>query len=381
MSELSHRQRNVARLPLYLLGVVTTVCFSFIISVQVTHAQTVYGPYTFDADNDADESAWTFDAQNGTDGLNSAGTNGGAWVHDTNDTPSSNVGPTSGQGGSPDGYVYTEASNANAFNDEFYMIWNTNLDASANSYDIEFYWNQRGNENFATVDVQTNENGAGWVTQATYGENGPDVASGGTQQWNLETLDLAGLISDPSTELRFRVVMPSSGTIWNNDFGLDTITITETELADPGTITGTLYSDFASTTVTTGKTIALWVGTSTPGLFSTTTDATGAYFFDIGTSTLEIDAPIIVFIDGDANDANAVSKIHSTTTGMGGLDLYYDYVNLKQYGATSTVLADLAAYDSTDDSDLLYTALTGSDSLEILDGGNLFIFRDRKSVV
>ena len=81
----------------------------------------------------------------------------------------------------------------------------------------------------ATVQVQTNENGAGWVTRGTYAENGPDVNSGGTQVWNQETLDLTGLISGSSTQLRFLVTFPSSGTAWHNDFGLDTITITASD--------------------------------------------------------------------------------------------------------------------------------------------------------
>ncbi|PID99057.1 hypothetical protein CSA80_02990 [Candidatus Saccharibacteria bacterium] len=183
---------------------------------------TGYGPYTFDADNDADESAWTFDAP-GASGLNASGAR--RWVHDTNDTPSSGVGPTSGQGGSPDGYVYTEASNPTAFNDVFTMTHDATIDAATSSWQVDFYWNQRGNANTAIVNVQTNEAGAGWVTRGTYGSGGPDVPSNGAQKWNFESLNLTGVISDASTQIRFEVVMPASGTMWNNDFGLDTITL------------------------------------------------------------------------------------------------------------------------------------------------------------
>ena len=178
--------------------------------------------YTFDADNDADESAWTFNSPQGG-GLQAAGGSNGFWVHDTDDTPSADVGPTSGQGGNPDGYVYTEASAPGAFNDVFTMTYNTVLDASTIDWDLSFYWNQRGNDNTATLNVQTNEGGGGWVTRATYG--GGDQATGAAQVWNFETIDLAGVISDPSTQIRFVVTFPAAGTAWNNDFGLDTITI------------------------------------------------------------------------------------------------------------------------------------------------------------
>ncbi|MDZ7744292.1 MAG: PA14 domain-containing protein [Candidatus Saccharibacteria bacterium] len=192
-----------------------------------------YGTYTFDADNDGDEGAWTFVSDNGTDGLNSSGTNR-AWSHDTNDTPSVDVGPTSGQGGNPDGYVYTEASSPAAGGDTFHMTFNKTLNAETHNWDIEFYWNQRGNSNLATVQIQTNENGGGWTTQATYGSGGPDVATGGTQQWNQESFDLSSVVSDSSTELRLLVTLGSTGDIWHNDFGIDSITI-DGEVSSSGT--------------------------------------------------------------------------------------------------------------------------------------------------
>lgn len=183
-----------------------------------------YGTYTFDADNDSDESAWTWVSDNGSNGLNSSGT-GRAWSHDTNDTPSTDVGPTSGQEGNPDGYVYTEASSPASGGDTFTTTFNTSLDASSYNWHVEFYWNQRGDDNLATVSVQTNE-GSGWTTRGTYGSSGPNVASGGTQQWNYEDTDLTGLISSATTQVRFLVTLGNSGNIWNNDFGLDSITLT-----------------------------------------------------------------------------------------------------------------------------------------------------------
>lgn len=183
-----------------------------------------YGQFSFDADNDADESAWTFVSDNGSNGLNPSNT-ARAWSHETGDTASGNVGPESGQAGDPDGYVYTEASSPAAAGDTFTMTFNTTLDASTYDWEVEFYWNQRGDDNTATVQLQTNENSAGWTTEATYGSGGPDVPSSGAQVWNQETLDLSSAVSDASTEVRFLVTLGSTGNIWNNDFGLDSITI------------------------------------------------------------------------------------------------------------------------------------------------------------
>ncbi len=182
------------------------------------------GPYTFNADNDADEAAWTFVSPQGP-GLQAAGGSNGFWVHDTDQTPSTDVGPVSGQGGNPDGYVYTEASTPGAFGDVFTMTNNSTFDAT-NGLSIDFYWNQRGDDNTAILTVQTNEAGAGWVTRGTYG--GGDQPTGPTDVWNFESLDLGGgVVSDPSTQVRFVVTLPAAGTNWHNDFGIDTITITE----------------------------------------------------------------------------------------------------------------------------------------------------------
>ena len=191
-----------------------------------------YGTYTWDTLGSADENDWLFNAPGGTAVLVGQNSNGGNWCHDTDDTQSSNIGPTSGQGGSPDGYLYTEASSPGAFNDVFTMELNFDLDASANAISIELYTNQRGDDNNATCEVQTNEGGAGWTTRATYGGSGDvnKVASSGTQIWAQRTVDLTGIVSHSQTRVRFVVTFPASGTAWHNDYGIDTVTITGTSL-------------------------------------------------------------------------------------------------------------------------------------------------------
>lgn len=187
-----------------------------------------YGPYTWGTLGSSDEDGWIFTDPVGT-GVQAAGT-ARRWCHETDDTASTGVGPTSGQGGNPDGYLYTEASSPGAFNDEFTMELDYDLDASASSILVELYTNQRGDDNDATCEIQTNEGAAGWVTRATYG--GPSdpnkVATSGTQIWASRSLDLTGIVSHASTRIRFLITFPASGTSWHNDYGIDGVTISLT---------------------------------------------------------------------------------------------------------------------------------------------------------
>jgi len=193
------------------------------------------GTYTFDADNDADESAWTFTSSDGSNGLNPSNTSR-SWSHETGDTPSGGVGPSSGEGGNPDGYIYTEATSGTpSYDDVFTMTNDTTIDASTYEWNIDFSWNQRGDDNHATLELQTNEASAGWVTRGTYGGDPEDVGSDGTDRWNRESVNLASVISNASTEVRFVITFPpdpgGGTTFWHNDFGLDTISLNGLDVA------------------------------------------------------------------------------------------------------------------------------------------------------
>lgn len=179
------------------------------------------GSYTLDSLAIA-ETNFNFSDPIGT-GLQSSDTDR-RWCWHNADTVSTDVGPTSGNGGDPDGYVYTEMSGVGAFDDEFYMEFDQTLDASANNIEVQFKTNQRGDNNDCTSVVETNENGAGWVERgSTFGGSGDSdkVATGGTQIWSSRSVDLTGLISHASTRIRIKLVMPSAGTNWHNDYGID----------------------------------------------------------------------------------------------------------------------------------------------------------------
>jgi hypothetical protein len=187
----------------------------------------IYGPYSFPTRTSGDVLEWTWYNPTSTTSYPSSGTSR-TWSWDSNDTPSAGVGPTSGQGGNPEGYVYTESSSA-TLGDEFFMEFNTTFDTTTYSeFKIEFYTNQRGNDNNATCQVQLNESGGGWTNYGPEfgGPTDPDkVASSGVQIWSYRNVDLSAS-NNASTLLRIKVKLGLTGSNFHNDYGIDTITIT-----------------------------------------------------------------------------------------------------------------------------------------------------------
>lgn len=199
---------------------------------------TTHGTFTFDTQNGADADEFLYTDPLATDAtLPQTANTARRWCHDTNDTTSSDVGPTSGAGGSPDGYIYTEASSPGAFDDVFTMEFDTTLDASAEQWQFNFKTNQRGDDNNVVCQLQINENGGGWVdVGSSFGGSGDSdkVNSAGTQIWSSRSVDLsnAGANNDASTRVRIELTFPASGTSWHNDYGIDEIQIVGTVLAD-----------------------------------------------------------------------------------------------------------------------------------------------------
>lgn len=197
----------------------------------------IHGPFTFDAVNDADCQEFTFTS--GGNGQTVAGqiSNPGVaadFCHDTNGGNSANVGPDFGQGGNPDGYLYTETSSPGASGDQYTMTFDTVLDASVYQWQFNFYTCQRGpaaGNNDSTCVVQINENGAGWVTVASFGGSGDDTT---TTVWVSRSVDLSesGANADSSTQVRI-LITSASETSWHADYGIDTVEIVGTELAAP----------------------------------------------------------------------------------------------------------------------------------------------------
>jgi len=195
-----------------------------------------HGPFTFDDAGSGDVDEFLYTDPLATDAtLPQAANTARRWCWTDIDTVSSGVGPEFGVGGDPDGYLYNEMSSPGAFNDEFYLEFDTTLDASSNDIVVNFRTCQRGNNCDATCVVETNENGAGWVERGTtFGGSGdPDkVGTNVAQIWSVRSVDLTGLISHASTRIRIKIVAASAGTSWHNDYGLDEIEFVGTDQVD-----------------------------------------------------------------------------------------------------------------------------------------------------
>lgn len=228
------------------------------------------GHYTFATATGSDADAFLYTDPVATDAtLPQTGNVNRRWNWEDADTPSTDIGPTSGEGGSPEGYLYNEMSSPGAFNDEFYLELDQTLDASTNNIVVEFSTNQRGDDCDATCVVESNENGAGWVERgATFGGSGDPnkVATGGTQIWAQRSVDLTGLISHASTRLRIKITAASAGTSWHNDYGLDRIAFIGTDQlereqhsyrfkGDTGLETATDWLAALNTNITIGKNV------------------------------------------------------------------------------------------------------------------------------
>ncbi len=196
-----------------------------------------YGPYTFDSQGDADSDALLYTDPVETNATLPQGPNTARrWCWDEDDTTSTGVGPTSGAGGSPDGYLHIESSSPTALADEFYLELENPLSlgapysfpASLYNILVEFKTNVRGDDADSTIELQTNE-GAGWVTQLSIGPGDPNkVASGGVDIWAPRSVDLTGVVT-AACRIRIRVVM-AGATIFHNDIGFDEIKFTLTKI-------------------------------------------------------------------------------------------------------------------------------------------------------
>lgn len=201
---------------------------------------TTHGPFTFDSENDSDCQAFTFTSTNGGSGQSSAGVISSAgtaaeFCHDTNGGNSTNIGPQFGQGGDPDGYLYTECSSPGANGDEYTMTFDTTLDASAEQWQFNFYTCQKGDDCDSTCEVQINESGGGWttVTGGSFGGSGDPAKlnTADTTVWTSRSVDLSegGANTDSSTQVRI-LITSAGATTWHGDYGIDTVEIVGTPL-------------------------------------------------------------------------------------------------------------------------------------------------------
>ncbi|MFZ2252682.1 MAG: hypothetical protein WAW13_00740 [Minisyncoccia bacterium] len=140
-------------------------------------------------------------------------------------------------------------------------------------------------------------------------------------------------------------------------------------------LTGSLYSDEGNTLIGTVKTIKIAVSTSTVSVHSTTTSS-GAYTLTIPSGhTIGTSTPILIYVDGDSNTRAALITKASSTQNIANLNLYQNYVIIKNEGesSTSTRATDLTQYDSANDSDIQFTASSTLDTFVVPSSQTLYV--------
>ena len=155
--------------------------------------------------------------------------------HDTNGGNSTNVGPDQGADGAGDGYLYTECSSPGANGDVYTIEFDTVLDASAEQWQFNFYYIQRGpaignNQSLCRVEIEENNSGTWINVSGELGGSGNDTTSGTT--WTSHSIDLSsgGTYTHATTRVRVRLETQAA-TVWHGDQGVDSIQIVGTPLA------------------------------------------------------------------------------------------------------------------------------------------------------
>ena len=127
---------------------------------------------------------------------------------------------------------------------------------------------------------------------------------------------------------------------------------------------GTLYGIDETTAVTTGKTIKLAIGTSTPGVFTTTSDVSGNWSIgNIGLTSAFLGERFLAWTPGEGTStAITFTKASSTANSIPKIDLYQNRVTIKHEGftGTSTTNADLDFYDADQDTDIPLRVTSGA---------------------
>ncbi len=145
------------------------------------------------------------------------------------------------------------------------------------------------------------------------------------------------------------------------------------------TLSGTIYSDAGTTPDATSRAIRVAVGTSTPGVFASSSMTTsGAYTVTIGAGNgIATGTPIMVWIDGGAVLGSVVTKASSTFSGANitGLDIYRNRLITRHEAtsATSTTINDLSFYTIGQDADVTH-ATTSNGEIVVRSGVELYVW-------
>jgi len=158
-----------------------------------------------------------------------------------------------------------------------------------------------------------------------------------------------------NTAYCFRLAKGENGTATSVDSYSQIAKITTSGAVPAGiNISGNVYTDDGNTTTTAITTISLAVNNTKT---VTTSISNGAYSFsNVSTTASDI---ITVYWDADGG-SKAVTVTKGASSDITDLHLYQNRVIVRHEGASALTIADMAKYDSSDDTDILFTATTTS---------------------
>lgn len=173
--------------------------------------------YTSDFDTaNIIEDFWAFD---NTQANNFNNGNGAVWKQTRGTTPSNSTGPSDGQ--NADGYVYIETSSPHNGGDWYTMTTVSAIDFTANTVDIDYWYNM--NTGVPHQILVEGWDGSAWVAVDDITPATADLGN----VWVNRSATFDSFINSDGL-IRFKIVTSTSGTSWQSDVALDTITITVT---------------------------------------------------------------------------------------------------------------------------------------------------------
>jgi uncharacterized protein YjiK len=151
------------------------------------------------------------------------------------------------------------------------------------------------------------------------------------------------------------IVSGSGGAVASSDDKSKSVIV-----STPITVSGRLYSDEGSTLVTSGKTIKVAIGTSSPGVFTTTSNGSGVW--SISPNSFAADTAVTAWVDGDTNfRASTVTVASSSVNNITNIDLYQNRVIIKHEATSGTVTNTLlSSYDGDNDNDIQFSENGGA---------------------
>jgi hypothetical protein len=235
--------------------------------------------------------------------------------------------------------------------------------------------------NFSFLDLLVEANGASAVTVAGSVIDANPAKTFTNDYFNFDT-GVTGAVNVTATG--------ASVSSWRftNGFGNIEGEAFDADGGDPGeivwedsaqevTIAGNVYSDEGSTVslVCDGSTNNIVLRVAGLTTYSGSCDGgTGAY--SIPSVAFSANDTMTLYIDGEAVQAANVSI--DPVSNIGNFDLYVDRVIVRHEGANPITIADLAVWDSSDDADIPFTAVTGApDSLTLPADTKLIVWNSK----